>query len=331
MTCGHRQLAKAFSALLSDPPRAHPPPQPPELTVLSQTGRLNVAPDDDIDVIVEKIDRYLRLRNPLLDRKDFFCRNQEDGENINQYVASLIVIDNKLRCAYEDDIQTCCTQCGHAGDCRLNERRIRDWLIFGLRDPGMRRTVLLEYFGQKLTLDRVLQTCKAYKSSTDICLALAQESPAHLLAACRSAYKKATSEPPAPSPCANCGDGCHPRTQCKARKHFCGHCGKAGHFATVCRQKTQSLQQATLGHLELHQTGAIRDHLVSITVEINNDLRQDIFWLPDSGAGVDALSVQDFRLVSWTPISTAIWLLTTKLSALQMAANLALWVPYLPR
>ena len=139
----------------------------PEWTVLWQTGRLEVAPDDDIDGIVNKIGRYLRLRrNPLLDRKDFFGRNQEEGENIDQYVASLVRIDN--RCAYEDDIQTCCTQCGRAGDHsgRLKERRIRDRLIFGLRDPSMQQRVLLEDFGQNLTLDRVLQVCKAHESSS---------------------------------------------------------------------------------------------------------------------------------------------------------------------
>ena len=176
--------------------------------------------------------------------------------------------------------------------------------MFGLRDPGMQRRVLLKDIGQNLTLDRVLQICKAYESSTDTGLALAQESPAHLLAARRSAYKKATLslEPPPPPPrarpwpCGYCENGCNPRTQCKTRKHFCGRCGKLGHFATVCRQKTRLLQQATLIHLYLHQTGAIRDHLVSITVEINNDLRRDIPWLPDSGANVNALSVQDLRL-----------------------------------
>ena len=206
--------------------------------VLWQTGRLDVAPDDDIDGIVDKIGRYLRLRrNPLLDRKDFFGCNQEEGENIDQYVASLVRID--YRCAYEDDIQTCCTQCGHTGPgttaVASKSVRIRDRLIFGLCDPGMQQRVLLEDFGQNLTLDRVLQICKVHESSTDIGLALAQQSPAHLLAARRSAYKKATSESPAPSPRGYCGDGCHPRTQCKARKHFCGHCGKPGHFATACR------------------------------------------------------------------------------------------------
>ena len=144
--------------------------------------------------MVDKIGRYLRLRRkPLLNPKDFFGRNQEEGDNIDQYVASLVRIDN--RCAYVD-VQTGCTRCGHAGDHsgRLKQRRIRDRLIFGLRDPGMQRRVLLEDFGQNLTVDRVLQRCKTHKSLTDTGLALAQESPAHLLASHRSAYKKAISE-----------------------------------------------------------------------------------------------------------------------------------------
>ena len=140
---------------------------------------------------------FLSAATVLLDRKDFFGHNQEEGENIDQYVASLVHIEN--RCAYKDDIQTCCTQCGHAGDHsgRLKECRIHDRLIFGLRDPGMQRRVLLEDFGQNLTLDHVLQICKAHESSADTGLALAQESVAHLLGARRSAYKKATSASPA--------------------------------------------------------------------------------------------------------------------------------------
>ena len=63
----------------------------PEWTVLWQTGRLDVAPNDDIDGIIEKIGRYLRRRrNPVLDRKDFFDRNQEEGENIDQYLPMCI-------------------------------------------------------------------------------------------------------------------------------------------------------------------------------------------------------------------------------------------------
>ena len=85
----------------------------PKWTVLWQTGRLDIALDDDIDEIVEKLGRYLHLRrNPLLDRKDFFNRNQEDGENIDQYVSALVRIHN--RCGFDDEEEDRCLQCGHS-------------------------------------------------------------------------------------------------------------------------------------------------------------------------------------------------------------------------
>ena len=78
--------------------------------------------------------------------------------------------------------------------------------------------------------------------------------------------------------------------------NFCQQCGKQGHFAVVCRQKApQSVQQATLGHLYLHQTEKADDHLISILVTLHNDCQHEIRWLPDSGADVDALSAQDFH------------------------------------
>ena len=72
----------------------------PEWTVLWQTRRLDIALDDDIDGKVEKLRRNHRLRrNPLLDRKDFFNRTQEDFENIDLYVSALVRIHN--RCGFQ--------------------------------------------------------------------------------------------------------------------------------------------------------------------------------------------------------------------------------------
>ena len=174
-----------------------------EWTVLWQTGRLDVAPDDDIDGIVEKIGRYLHLhRNPLLDHKDFSGRNKRKTTTLTStsHLSSALTRDARTRTTFRPAALNVDTKgITHGG--RLKERRFRDRLIFGLRDPGMQRKVLLEDFGQNLTLDRVLQIGLAHESSKDTGLALAQESPAHFLAARRSAYKKATSEPPDPSPC----------------------------------------------------------------------------------------------------------------------------------
>ena len=230
-------------------------------------------------------------------------KNASSHLSHHQYVSVLVRIHN--RCGFDDEEEDSCLQCGHS--CghtnRLRERRVRDRLIFGLRDSSMQRRVLLEDFGKNLTLDRVLQVCKAHESSTDTGHALSSQDPsAHLLAARQSSYKRqahvsrpqrTTTET---SPCYYCGDGSHPRSQCPARRQFCQQCGKQGHFAVVCRQKApQSVQQATLGHLYLHQTEKAGNHLISILVTLHNDCQREIRWLPDSGADVDAFSAQDFN------------------------------------
>ena len=73
-----------------------------EWTILWSTGRLGITISDDIDTAVEKLRAYIRARrNPLLDRKLFHCRDQEEGETIDQYVAALIRIDRT--CAYDNE------------------------------------------------------------------------------------------------------------------------------------------------------------------------------------------------------------------------------------
>ena len=70
-----------------------------EWTILWSTGRLGLTISENINTAVEKLRVYIRARhNPLLDRKLFHCRDQEEGESISQYVAALIRIDRT--CAF---------------------------------------------------------------------------------------------------------------------------------------------------------------------------------------------------------------------------------------
>ena len=72
---------------------------PHEWTILWSTGWLGITISDDNGTAVEKLLAYIRARrDPLLDRKLLHCRDQEEGEIIDQYVAALIRID--LTCAY---------------------------------------------------------------------------------------------------------------------------------------------------------------------------------------------------------------------------------------
>ena len=111
-----------------------------EWTILWSTGRLGITISEDIDTAVEKLRAYIRARrNPLLDRKLFHCRDQEEGESVDQYVTALIRIDRT--CAYDNEphCTRCHRSCGHG--VALTETRIRDRLIYGLADEGIQQRV----------------------------------------------------------------------------------------------------------------------------------------------------------------------------------------------
>ena len=71
-------------------------------SVLWQTGRLGVKDSDDAGTVIRKLEAFLRKQhNPLLDRRAFHDRNQQEQESVDQYYMALVRIDD--RCAYEDD------------------------------------------------------------------------------------------------------------------------------------------------------------------------------------------------------------------------------------
>ena len=65
--------------------------------------------------------------------------------------------------------------------------RLRDWLICGLREPGMISRVLEEHYDSNLSLARVLQICSAYEGSRETGKEVA---PSSLSAIARSTYKR---------------------------------------------------------------------------------------------------------------------------------------------
>ena len=153
-------------------------------------------------------------------------------------MAALVRLHN--RCAFDDDTKGRCDNCGHSFNqsSHLRDLRLRDQVVRGLFDAGMQRRVLMEEYDQQLTRHRTLQICQAYEASRVTEQALNQDNPPQLLAARHtpSSYKrnKSTHTPP-PAQCQYCGDGHHPRNQCKARNHTCRNCGKQGHLASGCR------------------------------------------------------------------------------------------------
>ena len=70
-------------------------------SVLWQTGRLGVKDRDDAGTVIRKLEAFFRKQhNPLLDRRAFRDRNQQE-ESGDQYYMALVRIDDP--CSYEDN------------------------------------------------------------------------------------------------------------------------------------------------------------------------------------------------------------------------------------
>ena len=151
---------------------------------LWQAGVVPIADGDDERVAIQKLVAFLRKRrNPLLDRQAFHGRSQRQGESISQYFSGLSQLHDA--CSYPDSLQCgrCGSLCGH--EARLRETRLRDRLVCGLRDRAMQRWVLEEEYASELSLDRVMQICSAYESSTQTESGLGEQLPGLALAAAR--------------------------------------------------------------------------------------------------------------------------------------------------
>ncbi|CAG0902707.1 unnamed protein product, partial [Cyprideis torosa] len=122
-------------------------------TKLWSAGILDIGADAEIQVVMNQMSAYLRrLRNPLLDRKEFIERKQRGHENVDQFFSALQIIYDS--CSYDDDLTPE----------QIRNKRLRDQLIVGHRDKGTQQRVF-EQSTETLTLDETLRICLAQEAS----------------------------------------------------------------------------------------------------------------------------------------------------------------------
>ena len=85
--------------------------------------------------------------------------------------------------------------------------------------------------------------------------------------------------------CPYCGE--HPRDVCKPSGVKCQECGKVGHFAVVCRQRFSK----GISSLYLHLAEKSHGKFIKVDVSCADASTSSLFWLPDSGAEIDAIGV----------------------------------------
>ncbi|QQP39119.1 Transposon Tf2-6 polyprotein [Caligus rogercresseyi] len=259
----------------------------PAWTKLWSTGILEIDDrKDDINDIIKKILHYIREhRNPLLDRKEFLERNQHAGESIDVYYSALKSIDESCGYDVNPTCKVCDDACGHGDE--LQQERLRDRLICGLKDQAIQQKVLAIPF-KDLTLKKALEVCRVEAASKETQASLNKSERQVNRLKERSSYKKgkidnnplSKSAQKADERCSNCGRKKHQKPdQCWARDKDCNNCG------------LKEVNRMTIGQVKTS------DDLVKITAKIGNADHQEVEWLPDTGAECDVITADCLKKV----------------------------------
>lgn len=198
--------------------------------------------EDDVNCVLKKFDKYFDVKpNITVARFKFFTRNQEEGENIDQYVTALRVASQ--HCEFAD----------------LHESLIRDRIVCGIIDNTVRDRLLR---AEELTLAKAIQICQAAEITKEESKCIDGTSQSVQVDAVdgggargrRSARgwrgrgasgsrraraaESSTQVQVQRSACQQCGKGwCISGERCPARDALCFICDKKGHFSRVCKQK----------------------------------------------------------------------------------------------
>ena len=111
---------------------------------------IDVQMDDEnatVETVIEKMQEYLRSqRNVVIDRKEFYCRNQQEDEKFDDYYVAL------------QEIAAFCEFCPHC-----TTEQFRDRIVTGIRNEETVRELLAE---KDLTLKKAVDKCRANENAS---------------------------------------------------------------------------------------------------------------------------------------------------------------------
>ncbi|XP_064475624.1 uncharacterized protein LOC135389515 [Ornithodoros turicata] len=191
---------------------------------------------NDYDKLKSAFDKYfVPSRNVIYERARFNLRSQLEHETVEEFVKELHRLAEFCEFA------------------SLKEKLIPDKLVVGLRDSRLSERLQLD---SQLTLEKAVtmaRNSEAVKGQQN--LLRGNEPPSQaptsnatldVVTSGRPASHKgrqSEARPPAQRPAQPKSDPCkwcgsmrfHPRIECPAQGKVCSHCGKLGHFASVCQ------------------------------------------------------------------------------------------------
>ncbi|XP_044184326.1 LOW QUALITY PROTEIN: uncharacterized protein K02A2.6-like [Acropora millepora] len=168
--------------------------------------------------IVDTLDKHFSPRpSEIVERFKFHSRNRKDGEGVRTYVAALRKLSE--HCNYGETLP----------------EMLRDRLVCGINDEKMQRRLLAE---PDLTLKKAEEIALAMelasKHVVDIQSTDATPSKVNQV---NSAARNKGRNPASNTECYRCGEK-HEAFTCRFKDAQCFKCGKRGHLAKSCRNKS---------------------------------------------------------------------------------------------
>ncbi|XP_037871580.1 uncharacterized protein LOC119629540 [Bombyx mori] len=262
---------------------------------------------DDVTVLLKKFDEYFGVKpNVTLARYNFYMRNQEGGESIDQYVTALKLLSKT--CEFKT----------------LEDEFIRDRIVCGVKNTIVRDRLLRT---DDLTMDKAIKICQVDEVSADSSRVLqesrgASAEPVRVDAVgarggagpraargraggaraarggrgghrLRAVPDGAGRPPPlssssASSTCLRCGGPCVSWADCPAVSVQCYVCQNYGHFARMC--------QVHKGVKKLYDIGVLEDEN-KYEPELDDDWESFYISTLIDGSKIDSVSQDWFEVL----------------------------------
>ncbi|KAM7284258.1 uncharacterized protein ISCGN_001355 [Ixodes scapularis] len=246
---------------------------------------------------------FVPRTNVIYERAKFDSRKQKPHETVDAFVT---------------DLYKAAETCDYGN---VKEELIKDCLVVGLIDVKLSERLHLD---SELTLETAItkaRNSEVVKQQQRKIRGGDQATPA--VNEVRKNRRKETRKPPIQASyqdknkteaghCRWCGGARdHTKVHCPATKKTCNHCGKKGHYASVClsrkdkhetltrvSERSKGVEEVYLGEVE---TRSISDPW-RVTVKVNGS---PLTFKVDTGADITAISLNDYNKKSMEPLNTS--------------------------